>query len=126
MATPASQLEIERWRALALTLGDVKADLAAIKDQLSAANLSDIALTNRITAIEAKLTAIDTAQSQRPLSQVWTAFLVGDWKTKAALILPPILLAYAFASGQPIAAVASDVLTTARICVGRTEPTNGP
>ncbi len=127
MASPAQQLETERWRALIATLSELKANVADLKEQVAAGNVHTAHLKTGLDGVATKVTALESNLTNRPLSQLWVAFLVGDWKVKSALILPPVLFVYAFAAGQPIVAVASDILTTARLCAtGRPEPIHGP
>ena len=126
MATPASQLETERWRALALTLGRMETKQESHDEKLAALNATNERQAATIAMLTSEVTALKADAAAKPLSQLWTAFLVGDWKVKAALVFPPFLLAYALSSGQPLVAVATDILTTARLCVGRPEPTHGP
>ena len=126
MATPAQQLETERWRALAHTLArqEARQDAADARLDKIAEAVARIETVANTTATA--VAATNATLKERPLSQLWTAFLAGDWKTKTAVIAPPLLLAYALSSGQPLVAVATDLLTAARLCLGRTEPTHGP
>jgi len=126
MATPAQQLEIERWRALALTLNRMEAKQEAHDEKLGALKATNERQASTIETLTAQVSALKADAASKPLSQLWTAFLVGDWKVKAAIVAPPLLLAYALAAGQPLVAVATDLLTTARLCFGRLEPTHGP
>lgn len=127
MATPAQQLETERWRALALALARVESLLSDCTDKLSAANATISRQADTIAALNARIASLEATAAAHPLRQLWTAFLTGDWRAKAAMIVPPLLLAYALAVGQSLPALAADLLTTARVCTtGRPEPTHGP
>ena len=127
MATPAQQLETERWRALALALARVESLLSDCTDKLSAANATISRQADTIAALNARIASLEATAAAHPLRQLWTAFLTGDWRAKAAMIVPPLLFAYALAVGQSLPALAADLLTTARICTtGRPEPTHGP
>jgi hypothetical protein len=127
MATPAQQLETERWRALALALARVESLLSDCTDKLSAANATISRQADTIAALNARIASLEATAAAHPLRQLWTAFLTGDWRAKAAMIVPPLLFAYALAVGQSLPALAADLLTTARVCTtGRPEPTHGP
>ena len=95
-------------------------------EKLAALNATNERQACTIIVLTSEVSALKADAAAKPLSQLWAAFLVGDWKVKAALVFPPFLFAYALSSGQPIVAVATDILTTARLCIGRPEPTHAP
>ena len=127
MASPAQQLENERWRAQANANQRMESTQAAIIEQLATLTANSSKQSDATTARNTRLAAMEIAAAAHPLRQLWTAFLVGDWRAKLALLAPPLLLAYALAIGQSLPALATDILTTARLCAtGRPEPTHGP
>ena len=126
MAT-REQLESERWRALALAMARLEAAQEAANGKADAQSLLLGKQADALTAISGRLATLEAAQSAHPMRQLWTAFLVGDWRAKLAITLPPVILLYAFAAGQPLPALAADLLATARMCAtGKPEPTHGP
>jgi hypothetical protein len=127
MASPAQQLENERWRAQGHANQRIEGSQAAAVEQLTALLAVTSKQAEAIAAINSRLGTMETAAAAHPLRQLWTAFLVGDWRAKLALLAPPLLLAYALAIGQSLPALAGDILTTARVCAtGRPEPIHGP
>lgn len=126
MAT-REQLESERWRALALAMARLESAQEAANGKADAQSLLLSKQADALTAISGRLAALEATQAERPWRQLWTIFLAGDWRVKLAITMPPVVLIYAFASGQPLPALAADILTTARLCVtGNPEPTHGP
>jgi len=127
MASPTQQLETERWRVQAQAMARLEALLSACVSRLEAADATIAKQADLIAALSARESARELAASRHPLRQTWDSFLAGDWRVKLAFVAPPLLLAYAFFAGQSLPALASDILTTARICAtGRPESIHAP
>jgi hypothetical protein len=116
-----------QMRALGVAVDRTEAALRTCEDRLSDVLGELKANRAESSALKQEVALLRVTYTSHPAREAWQAFLISDWKGKAAVILPLVLLAYAMSVGEPLPALATEILTTARLCAtGQRDPHAGP
>ena len=116
-----------QMRALGVAADRTEAALRTCEDRLSKLLAEQKAGRVEVSALKQEIALLRITYTSHPAREAWQSFLLSDWKGKAAVVLPLVLLAYALSIGEPLPALATDILTTARLCAtGQRDPHAGP